>query len=151
MDNVKRIIIAVWGALMSFLGILAVPVLLMVACNIIDYITGIMASAYRDEPLSSYKGMKGIIKKVSMWLLVVIGAIVDKLIEYASTTVGIDIHFTFLIASVVAIWIVCNEILSILENISDIGVKLPPFLKPIVEKLKNGVEDKAGVKDGDNE
>ena len=40
MEKVKMIIIAVWGALMSALGVLAVPVLLLVFCNVIDYFTG---------------------------------------------------------------------------------------------------------------
>lgn len=37
----------------------------------------------------------------------------------------------------------CNEIISILENINDIGVTLPPFLQPIVSNLKSQVEKKA--------
>lgn len=148
MEKTKTIIIAIWSSIMSFLGVLAIPVLLMVLCNVIDYITGILASAYRDEEIDSYKGMKGIIKKVSMWLLVVIGAVIDQLIAYAGDTVGITLPFTFLVACVVAIWIVCNEILSILENISDIGVVLPPFLQPIVKNLKHQVEEKADIGGG---
>ena len=31
-------------------------------------------------------------------------------------------------ASLVAIWLIANEIISILENIGDIGVNVPPFL-----------------------
>ena len=41
-----------------------------------------------------------------------------------------------------AIWLICNEIISILENINDIGVTLPPFLDPIVKNLKSQVEQK---------
>ena len=80
-----------------------------------------------------------------MWLLVVVGVIVDTLLQYAGETVGITIPFTFLIACVVAIWLVCNELISILENISDIGVTLPPFLQPIVSNLKQQVENKAEI------
>jgi phage-related holin len=43
------------------------------------------------------------------------------------------------------VWIICNEIISILENINDIGVTLPPFLMPIVRNLKSQVEDKADI------
>ena len=45
----------------------------------------------------------------------------------------------------VAIWIVCNEIISILENVNDIGVTLPPFLQPIVKNLKSQVENKINI------
>lgn len=49
-----------------------------------------------------------------------------------------------------AIWLICNEIISILENINDIGVTLPPFLQPIVSNLKSQVEKKAAVEDINN-
>ena len=38
-----------------------------------------------------------------------------------------------------------NEIISILENINDIGVALPPFLQPIVKNLKSQVEQKTTI------
>lgn len=120
-----------------------VPVLLMVACNIIDYATGIFASKYRNQPVDSYKGFRGIAKKISMWLLVVVGAIVDQLLKYAAATIGITMPITFLIACVVAIWIICNEIISILENIKDIGAPVPPFLLPLLKNLKSQVEEVA--------
>lgn len=145
MDKLKGIIVTLWGALMSALGILAIPVLLLVTTNVIDYFTGILASKYRDQEISSYKGIKGIAKKVCMWLLVVVGVVVDQLLAYASATVGINLPFTFLIACVVAIWLVCNELISILENISDIGVSLPPFMQPLLKNIKSQIEDKAHV------
>ena len=80
-NTIKVIITAVTGFLSSLLGILYVPVLLLVACNIIDYATGIFASKYRNQPVDSYKGFRGIAKKISMWLLVVVGAIVDQLLK----------------------------------------------------------------------
>lgn len=149
MEKVKMIIIAVWGALMSALGVLAMPVLLLVFCNVIDYLTGVMAAKYRSQSINSYKGIKGITKKVCMWLLVVVGVVVDTLLQYAGDTVGIAVPFTFLVACIVAVWLVCNELISILENISDIGVTLPPFLQPIVKNLKQQVEDKANIESED--
>ena len=54
MDKVKALVIAAISTLMSWLGILAVPVFLMVGCNVIDYITGIWAAGYRTENVNSY-------------------------------------------------------------------------------------------------
>lgn len=85
-----------------------------------------------------------------MWLLVVVGVIVDELLKYASNTVGIILPFTFLVACIVAIWLVCNELISILENINDIGVKLPPFLQPIVKNIKSQVEKKAEIEESED-
>ena len=143
MDKVKVTVIAVVSALMSWLGILAVPVLLLVGCNIIDYATGLAAVKYRNDNISSYKSIRGIIKKICMWLLVVVGVFMDILIQYAVSTAGIDLAVPFVVATVVAVWLVVNEIISILENMIDIGVKMPPFLLPIVKYIKKQVEDKA--------
>lgn len=138
---IKAFFTAIFAFLSSLLGALAVPVILMVACNVIDYITGLMASPFRKEGINSYKSIRGIMKKVSMWILVVVGAIIDQLIIYAADTVGFRAPFTFLVACVVAIWIICSELISILENIKDMGVKIPAFLRPLVEKIKTQVED----------
>lgn len=147
----KAFFTGVFGLLSSLFGILTVPVLLMVACNVIDYITGLMASPYRAEDINSYKSIRGIMKKVCMWLLVVVGAIIDQLILYASDTVGITMPFTFLVACIVAILIICNEIISILENMKDMGVALPAFLEPLVKNIKSQVEDKAAIDKEKNE
>ena len=128
------------SAVMDFLGILAIPVFLMVGCNLIDYITGLVASKYRQEQINSYKGMRGIIKKVCMWLLVIVGAMLDVLIKYATQTMGFNIQVPFIVATLVTVWIVVNEIVSILENLVDIGIELPPFLMPIVRRIKKESE-----------
>lgn len=147
MNKFKTIFTTIFSVIASWLGALAIPVLLMILSNLVDYVTGLIASKYRDEPINSYKSFRGIAKKICMWLLVIVGALVDQLILYAGDIIGIKMPFTFLIACVVAIWIICNELISILENIKDIGVKLPPFLQPLVKNVKKQVEEKVKVKD----
>lgn len=147
MDRMKALFIAFWSAWASASGVLAVPVLLLVLCNLIDYVTGLLASKYRHQKITSYKGIRGITKKVCMWLLVVVGVVVDELLMYASKTTGILLPFTFLVACIVAVWLVCNELISVLENINDIGVELPPFLHSVIKNLKSQVEDKTETKE----
>ena len=149
---IKAIVTVVTGFLSSILGILYVPVLLMVACNLIDYITGLVAAKYRtDGGISSYRSMKGITKKVMMWLLVVVGAIIDEVLAYTSVTLGIAMPFTFLVACIVAIWIICNEIISILENMLDIGVDIPAFLLPMMKNIKRQAEGVTGIEEDKEE
>ena len=124
--------------------------ILLVACNLIDYATGLMASKYRAEDINSYKSIRGIFKKVSMWLLVVVGAIIDEMLLYASTSIGWKSPVTFLVACVVAMWLICNEIISILENIQDMGVNIPAFMQPLVKHIRSQVEDQVKV-DNDSE
>lgn len=145
MEKIKAMVIAVLSALMGWLGILAVPVFLMVGCNVVDYITGIWAARYRTENVNSYKGIKGIIKKVCMWLLVMIGAWIDILVNYAIECAGVDFALPFVVATIVAVWLVVNEMISILENMIDIGVRMPPFLMPVVKYISNQVEEKAAA------
>lgn len=149
MDKVKVTLTIIVSALMSWLGILAVPVFLLVGCNVVDYATGLLAAPYRDETVSSYKGIRGIIKKICMWLLILIGAWMDVLINYAVQTAGVDITLPFIVATVVAVWLVVNEIISILENMDDIGVNIPPFLLPLVKHFKKKVEEKATILEDD--
>ncbi len=149
MNKVKSTITALFSIVSGWLGILAIPMLLLVISNLIDYATGLVAIPNRGEKVNSYKSFRGIAKKICMWLLVGVGAMIDKLLLYAGETVGITLPFTFLIACVVAVWLICNEIISILENMVDIGVKIPPFLTPLVKNIKKQVEDKATIKEGE--
>jgi toxin secretion/phage lysis holin len=148
---VKAAVTGVFSVLTSVFGILTIPILLMVTCNVIDYITGLFAAKYRNENVNSYKGLRGIAKKVCMWLLVVVGFVIDQLLAYAAEVVGIANPFTYLVACIVALWIICNEIISILENIADIGVEMPGFLMPLVKNIKNQVESAAGEDKLENE
>lgn len=109
-----------------------------------------MASKYRAQDINSYKSIRGIFKKVSMWLLVVVGAIIDEMLLYASASIGWKSPVTFLAACVVAMWLICNEIISILENIQDMGVNIPAFMQPLVKHIRSQVEDQVKV-DNDSE
>ena len=143
--TIKGILTAIFSVLTSLFGVLAIPILLMVGANVIDYATGLIAAPKRDQDINSYKSMRGIYKKVCMWLLVAVGAIIDELILYASGTIGITLPGSFLVACVVACWIICNEILSILENLKDIGIAMPPFLEPLVRNIKSQTADKVSI------
>lgn len=147
MDKIKTIIIGILTFISSWLGVLAIPVKLLAISNIIDYITGIFATKYRGNKISSYVSFKGIIKKVSMWLLVYVGLLVDNLILYSEDYMGINIHFNFVVASLVAIWLLINEIISILENIRDTGVEIPSFLLPFVKNLRSQIDKETGSND----
>ncbi|MGN0480356.1 MAG: holin family protein [Lachnospiraceae bacterium] len=148
MEKIKTATIGLLSAIVSAFGVLIIPVLLLVFCNVTDYATGIVASKYRNEPIDSYKGARGIFKKVAMWLLICVGVVIDQLIAYTIQNIGITLPFNFLVGCIVAIWLVCNEIISILENINDIGVPLPPFLMPIVSRLKSKVEEAGKIDEG---
>lgn len=151
-NGVKAMITAVAGFISSFLGALFVPVLLMVISNIVDYITGLIAARYRsDGGISSYRSMKGIFKKVTMWLLVLVGAILDQLISYTTLQFGWEFPLQFFVAAAVAVWITCNELISILENAMDIGVSIPKFLMPLVKQIKDRADNIVDTEESEEE
>lgn len=147
LSDIKGMFIAFFATLTAWLGALAVPVYIMVSFNIIDYITGLGAAPNRGETRNSYKGIQGIAKKVCMWLLVAAAAMVDVALQYAAGIVGLKMPFSGAIAAVVALWIVFNELISILENIRDIGVRLPPWLLPLAEYARKITEASVTIPD----
>lgn len=147
-QKLQVLVATVSGFLSSVLGILYIPVLLMVSSNIIDYVTGLMAAKHREDgTISSYRSIKGIKKKVGMWILVLVGAMVDELIAYSCATLGVVLPFQFAVACVVAVWIVCNEFISILENLKDMGTNIPVFLIPLIKNVRSQAEGKIIVKE----
>lgn len=144
MDNiigkVKVAAVGIISVLIARFGVLVIPLVLLVVSNVIDYATGMMAAKCRGETVNSSAGFKGIAKKVCMWLLVIVGMIVDIALAYGADTLGWSLPFSFLVSCIVCLWQLANELLSIIENISDTGVNIPPFLRPLVEWVKKKCE-----------
>ena len=116
----RALFAAAIGALAAYAGILLVPLCVLAAVMIIDYATGI-AAAWSCKLLSSRVGVKGIVKKVAYLALVAVGMVVDYLM-------------------MISVWLIINELLSILENLGRLGIPLPDFLVRAVERLRDGVD-----------
>lgn len=144
MKKIQAILIGVIAGINAWLGNLAIPVYVLLACNIIDYITALIAAPKRGQEIDSLRGFSGLKKKVMMYLLVAVGVLVDILINYAVQRVRPDFQQPCIVGIVVALWLAFNEMLSIIENISDAGGPVPPFLKRIIKSLKKKTEEVAG-------
>ena len=148
LENIKIMFVAVFTYISGLLGNLATPFYVLVLTNVLDYITGVFAARERGEKVSSAIGAKGIVKKVCMWLLVLVGYILDYILITLSATAHIELGFTSAVAFVVIFWLMINEIISILENIHDIGVDIPlltklaQFILKKTEKMAELPEDK---------
>ena len=57
-NYLKAIVIGIGSFLTSILGVLAIPTVLMVASNVTDYITGLIASKFREQDINSYRSMR---------------------------------------------------------------------------------------------
>lgn len=134
---------AALGAVTAYFNILMVPLVVLVIVMAIDYLTG-MISAKRGGELNSRVGVLGIIKKVGYLALVGVGIVVDYLITSALAQVGVQTSLPNFFGLMVIIWLIINELISILENLGEIGVPMPPFLVRTVKNLKGKVDDATG-------
>ena len=90
---------------------------------LLDYITG-MIKAYKKKKLNSKIGVYGILKKLGMLCMVAVGSVIDHLTG--------DTGF---IRTSIIYYLVANEGLSIVENLGEIDILVPEFLKDKLEQL----------------
>ena len=141
---------AALAVLVAYLGMVAVPITVLIFAMIVDYATG-MAAAWHSSALSSKKGVFGIVKKISYLALICVGMGVDWLIYSGLQSVNVRLGYTFFFGVLVTIWLIINELISILENLGTIGVPLPKFLLTVINKLKITAENTADKEDNKNE
>lgn len=115
---------------------------------VVDYVTG-MAKAYMASQLSSRIGLRGILKKLCYMAMVAVGAALDYLLTGALAQAGIDLHVEMFCGMLVAVWLIINELISILENLAEIGVPGMPVLTKLIDRLRSTLEsgNKVGKKE----
>jgi toxin secretion/phage lysis holin len=139
MKQIKALIAVIIGGLSAYLQIVFVPLVVLIAVMIVDYMSGMLKAWGRDE-LSSKVGLRGIAKKISYLLLVCVAGVVDWLVWSGLRQVGITLDFGFCFGLIVIVWLIINELISILENLEALDVPMPRFLKNVVKHLKAAVE-----------
>ena len=143
MENrgLQAVLSAALAAFAVYMGALAVPIIVLMVMMIIDYLSG-MSVAWSEGTLSSKVGAKGIVKKVGYMALIVVAMGVDYLIYSGIAAADINVGYNMWFGLLVAVWLIINEMISILENLSKVGVPVPKFLITIIEKLKISTEKK---------
>ena len=108
--------------------IFLVPIVLM----LFDYVTGVM-KAWHFNAISSSKLRDGLTHKAGECIIILIAVFLQK-------TMGTPKEITIF----VSIYIIIMEIISVIENLDAIGVKIPSWVKTkllaIVEDQENGKE-----------
>jgi len=92
----------------------------------------------------------GIVKKTGYLAVVAVAICVDWILQSIFHSAGIDIGVTYAVGIIVVIWLIINELISILENIAFIGVPVPKFLTKIISRLKAAAESHGNGTNGDN-
>lgn len=112
------------GALSALVGGMDSLMIVLIACMIIDYLTGVM-HAILEKQLSSAVGFKGICKKVLIFTLVGVAHLLDMHI----------LGGTGALRSAVICFYLSNEGVSLMENAARIGLPIPDALREVLAQL----------------
>lgn len=102
---------------------LALKILLFMI--VIDYATGFM-KAIAGEGLSSDIGTKGLMKKATIFIIVLIAHLIDQ----------VALNSAPLFRTGSAYFYIANEGISIIENATALGVPVPDFIKKVLKIMK---------------
>lgn len=119
----------------------AVFISILMVCMLMDLGTGYMKAVVTKE-LSSKIGNKGLIKKIANMVAFLFGALIDICaIVFRGSFVNIftiDCSFMCIIGG----YIVANECISIIENLSKISPNImPSWIKKFFKEVKNNIDD----------
>lgn len=121
----KILISALGGWLGVYLGGIDGILTMLVIFVSVDYITGVMC-AISSKKLSSSVGFKGIFRKIIIFVLVGIANMIDMYILGKGSVIRTAVIFFYL----------SNEGISLLENVSKLGLPIPEKLKLILVQLR---------------
>ena len=125
-NNIKKFILLFSGVLGWLLGGFDSLIYALISFVVIDYVTGVLL-AIHNKKLSSDIGFKGICKKVLIFTLVSMGNIIDQHILSSGSA----------LRTMLIMFYLSNEGISIIENTTKMGLPLPHKLKSILHELKN--------------
>lgn len=130
--DIKSFLAVLGTAVVYYLGGIDITLRALFVFMVLDYLTGVMRAAVYKE-VDSRVGLRGIVKKVCLLVLVAVATQVDLVI-------GTDVA-----RSVTILFLAANEALSILENASAIGAPVPDTLRRTLASWKAQDASKDGV------
>lgn len=114
-----------------------------------DYITGII-SAVLNDGVSSTEAVRGAVKKLGLFVLVGVGYGIDYIVVVAKDIVGLDVNYPPCVFGMLTLcYLLSTEGISILENLSEIGVEVP-FLNRTLALLRDKANKKGDKVNEDN-
>ena len=96
----------------------------------VDYLTGVIKGFFTKE-LSSNTGMKGLLKKATIFLILIVAVGLDRMLDTDN----------WLFRTATCYFFIANEGISIIENIAVIGVPVPKKLVDALKQLKGDTEN----------
>lgn len=124
--------------------------------NITDWITG-WTNAKKKNEGSSAKGIRGIAKKTGYWVIIALAFGCSMVFIKLGEILGINLGFMIWMGWFTLATLIVNEVVSILENLTNLGYKVPyilikglkisgDFIDAAGKKLLSGKEETEGKK-----
>lgn len=123
-DDFKMISALLGGVLGWFLGERNPLFYALISFAVLDYISGVMLAVCQKK-ISSKIGYRGIVKKAMIFILVGLGNVIDNYIIGSGSS----------IRTMLIMFYLSNEGISILENAANIGLPLPKKLKDVLMQI----------------
>lgn len=124
------------GSFIYLIGGWSVVMEVMIIFIAVDYVSGVFKGIYKKE-VSSKIGTKGLIKKVSYILAIIIGASLDKIVLEYTLKIPLSIfNIPLSFRDLIAFSIVGNEGISIVENLAEMNILIPNSVKKFLKQLK---------------
>lgn len=121
----------------------AYPFGIYLLLNVLDWLTGWYKARVKKEA-NSKSGMKGIVKKVGYWVILLIAFLIPYMFQrLGKDLLGVDLGYLSALGWFTLANLLINEIRSILENLVACGYRVPEILKrglEITEKVINETE-----------
>lgn len=149
-NRFKSAITAILAILTSLWGWCGWLVLLWVLSMGLDYISG-TAKAKKLGSWSSSVAREGLWHKASEILAVLVALLLDVAISVVLPNVpglSMQISYSFLLCPMVTVWYIVTEAGSIVENVGEMGGRVPVWLKKAIAALHDTVDKSP---DGDEE
>lgn len=121
-NSISNISAVIGGVIVYLLGGWDILISTLVVLMCLDFVTGLLKGFY-NKKLSSQAGIKGIIKKVCILIVVSLAVMCEK--------IGIPA-----MREMTIIFFAVNEGLSILENASELDLPIPEVIKNALVKLR---------------
>ena len=144
---------AIIGTLATLAEAYVVLVILVAAAIVLDVITGLIRCFATGEKLSSAKGTKGFWKKIMLLAAMLFAFFLDLALPSIMEVVKIEMPFgkTLLFGSIVGVYIILNESISICENILKANsMALPKWLKKLFQDAKKDIDEGGKENGSDN-
>ena len=125
MEYVKIALAAIAGVLTYIFGPWDVLLITLTVFVALDVVTGITKACIIKQ-LHSRTCWKGLLKKMLIFVLVGVGVLLDRLMNMNGA-----------VRAAVSMFYIANEGISILENMGEMGVPLPRFLKNMLVRLND--------------